>query len=192
MLSFVVVVAVGVAEFLDHKTDPKTESWIVLSLTAIFLISDAFFWKAMDGVSDLPKSEALSADEAFLMANRVDALKQALRQRWFLLFGLKIVAGASGSYLFNQTSRSGLQHGLWLLGTGALVVSIPISLSFFSNWQQAEAIKTKVVLQGKIQKERQQSTDAISKEPQKPLKSDKMLDRYTVIVSPTKRKSSKR
>ena len=186
-LAVVVGLALWLADTFAGSLAPRTQGWILVTLTAVFVISEAFFWKAIDKVTELPQSDALTAFQAKQLSDRVQTLKNRLVGRWFLLLALKAMAGGSAAWLANQTATGGPQRLLWLVGVGALVVSLPIALSFFRNWQQADAIKAKLSIEARQQKEQKSALDALSTPPAKPLNADKQLNCYTKVVGKAKR-----
>lgn len=179
--------ALWFADALGGGMEPKEQGWVLLSLTAVFFVSEAFFWKAIEKVSELPQSEALTAEKADQLTAKVQALKQRLTERWFILLTLKAVAGGSAAWLTNQSIPGGPQRMLWLTGVGALAVSLPIALSFVRNWQQADEIKARLMIEAKQQKEQKSALAELNQPPDNPLKADKALKGYAKVVGTAKR-----
>lgn len=191
VLAVILAITLWLANVFESQIEPKTQGWVLISLTAIFAVSEAFFWKALDGLSSLPTADRTSAEESAQLSGRVQTLKQSLRSRWFMLLGLKIAAGAAGAFLANQTAHTDFQNFLWLLGVGALVISLPLALTFFYNWLQADELLTKQQIEAKRRKERLEASVSLSKEPPKPLNADKMLQGYSKVVSGAKNSTPK-
>ncbi len=179
VLAGLVALGLCAAAVLDGRIAPNAEGWALVTLAAIFVISEAFFWRAIEGVSALPASDSLSIQQAETLARRIQELKRRLTGRWFLLLGLKVVAGICGIFLTNEKEASVAQRIAWLTGVGALIVSLPLLLSFFRIWQQ---IKSEQVLDDRRQKVSRGASEALAKEPAKPLRAEKALKGYTTIV----------
>ena len=163
--------------------EPKTQGWLLGAAATVFLLGEAFFWKAIDKLSEVPHSDALTAAQSKRLLEAVKGLKKRLMDRWLILLVLKAIAGASAAWLLNQTTPGGLQRPLWLIGVGALTVSLPIALTFLRNWQQADAFKSQQLIDSKAKKERTDILSQIDKAPTDALKvAPKILEGYTTPV----------
>lgn len=162
---------------------PKTQGWLLGAAAAVFLLGEAFFWKAIEKVSDLPHADALTAVQAKHLLERVQALKKRLMERWLMLLALKAIAGASAAWLLNQTNTGGMQRLLWLLGVGALAISLPMALTFLRNWQQADTIKSQQLIDAKTKKEQKSTLGELNEPAKETLKvSSEILEGYTTTV----------
>jgi hypothetical protein len=171
------------ADYFCGGYEPKTQGWLLGAAAAVFLLGEAFFWKAIDKLSEVPHSEALTAAQSRRLLEVVNRLKKRLMDRWLMLLVLKAIAGASAAWLLNQTTPRGLQRPLWIFGVGALTISLPIALTFLRNWQQADAVKGQQLIDSKAKKERSDILSQIDKAPTDALKvAPKILDGYTTPV----------
>lgn len=180
-----VAVLGGVLIIADHFLgghQPKTLGVVLAAAAAVFLLGETYFWKAIEKLSELPHLDALTAAEANDLAVRVKALKSRLTERWIILLTLKAVAGACAAWLLNQQNPNEHQRIVWLIGVGALTVSLPMALTFLRNWQQADEIKSQQQLRAREKKELKAATEELAKPPALPLKADKMLVGYTKVV----------
>jgi hypothetical protein len=182
----VLTAALGLVLFIaDHFLGghhPTTLGVMLAAAAAVFFLGEGYFWKAIEKLTELPHSEALGASEASDLAEAVKALKSRLTQRWIILLVLKAVAGASAAWLLNQKNPSEHQRIVWLVGVGALTVSLPMALTFLRNWQQADEIKSRQLLRAREKKELKTATEELGMPPSSPLEADKMLAGYSKVV----------
>lgn len=185
---------VGVVLFLAHYFcggyHPKTLGALLAAAAAVFFLGETFFWRAIEKLTDLPLSDALNAAEANDLAQRIKTLKSRLMERWLILLVLKAIAGVCAAWLLNQQVPNEHQQVVWLIGVGALTVSLPMALSFLRNWQQADDIKTQQLLRTKQRNELKAATEELEKPPSAPLNADKMLTGYTKIIHSPKPKGN--
>lgn len=160
--------------------EPKTQGWLLGAAATVFLLGEAFFWKAIDKLSEVPHSDALTAAQARRLLETVKGLKKRLMDRWLILLVLKAIAGATAAWLLNQSTPGGPQRALWLIGVGALTISLPIALTFLRNWQEADAVKSQQLIDSKAKKERTDLLSQIGEAPTAALKvAPEILDGYT-------------
>lgn len=168
---------------------PKTQGWLLGAVAAVIFLGEAFFWKAIDKLTELPHSDALSAAQAKVLMDRVQTLKRRLMQRWYILLVLKAIAGACAAWLLNQTNPGGNQRLFWLIGVGALVVSLPMALTFLRNWQQADSIKSKQAIEAKAKQEKKDTLNELDESPKEAFKvASDILEGYTTTVGKAKTK----
>ena len=179
-----------VAGYFSSGYHPKTLGVLLAAAAAVFFLGETFFWKAIEKLTELPLSETLNAAEANDLAQQVNALKSRLTERWIILLVLKAVAGVCAAWLLNQQNPNGHQKIVWLVGVGALTISLPMALTFLRNWQQADEIKTQQLLRAKQRAELKAATEELEKSPSSPLNADKMLADYTKIVHGPKPKGN--
>jgi hypothetical protein len=189
-LTVVLGIVLLAANFILGGQSPKTLGALLAAAAAVFFLGETYFWKAIEKVSELPHLDALTATEANDLAVRVKALKSNLTERWIILLLLKAVAGACAAWLLNQSSVIKHQRLVWLVGVGALTVSLPMALTFLRNWQQADEIKTQQLLRAREREELKASTEELAKPPSSPLEADKMLAGYTKVVRVPKPKGN--
>jgi Zn-dependent protease with chaperone function len=170
-----------------HST--KTLGALLAAAAAIFFIGETYFWKAVEKLTELPHSDALSASEAADLAHEVKALKSRLTERWLILLVLKAIAGMCAAWLLNQQNPNPNQRIVWLVGVGALTVSLPMALTFLRNWQQADEIKSQQLLRARQKKELKEAIKELSTPPASPLGADKILAGYTKVVRGAKPKN---
>ena len=188
-LTAVLGVVLFIADHFLGDTQPKTLGAILAAVAAIFFLGETYFWKAIDKISELPHSDALSAAEANDLNLRVKALKSRLTQRWSILLVLKAIAGGCAAWLLNSQTPNSAQHFVWLIGVGSLTVSLPMALSFLRNWQQADEIKSQQLIQAREKKELKAATEELQTPPASPLGADNMLAGYTKVVRGAKPKN---
>lgn len=181
-LTAVLGIVLFAADFFCGGYHPKTLGALLAAAAAVFFLGETFFWRAIEKLTELPLSDALTAEDASDLARRVKALKSRLMERWLILLVLKVIAGVAAVWLLNQQNSNQHQQIMWLIGVGALTVSLPMALTFLRNWQQADEIKTQQLLRAKQRAELKAATEELEKSPSCPLNADKMLAGYTKIV----------
>jgi hypothetical protein len=164
---------------------PKFQGVMLLSVTAVFTVSEAFLWKAIDTLSQLPQSETLPVADAQEFSGLIQRLKRRLVTRWFVLLFLKLTAGVCSVWLMNQDKPGGEQLRFWLVGVAALLIGVPIVLSFFWIWQQADEIKARQLLAARQKKETADALKELSAQPASPLNADAALKGYNQVVETT-------
>ncbi|MCI0748030.1 MAG: hypothetical protein L0Y58_21700 [Verrucomicrobia subdivision 3 bacterium] len=182
-----------VADHFCGRYHPKTQGWLLGAAAAVFLLGEAFFWKAIEKVSDLPHSDALTGAQAKHLQERIQALKKRLMERWLMLLALKAIAGASAAWLLNQTNAGGMQRLLWAMGVGALAISLPVALTFLRNWQQADAIKSQQLINAKTKKEQKHTLSELNQSAKDALEvAPEILEGYTTTVGKAAKAKTKR
>lgn len=193
VLAAMLATVLWVADHFCGRYHPKTQGWLLGAAAAVFLLGEAFFWKAIERVSDLPHSEALTAAQARHLLERVQALKKRLMERWLMLLVLKAVAGASAAWLLNRTDHGGMQRLLWLLGVGALTISLPMALTFLRNWQQADSIKSQQLIDAKTKKEQKNTLGELNQPAKDAMEiAPEILESYTTTVGKAAKAKPKR
>lgn len=191
-LATILGAALWIADRFFGQIHPKTQGWLLGAVAAVIFLGEAFFWKPIDKLAELPHSDALSAVQAKLLLDRVQALKRRLMQRWYILLVLKAIAGVCAAWLLSQTNPGGNQKVIWLIGVGALVVGLPMALTFLRNWQQADAIKSQHAIEAKAKKEMKETLDEIKELPKEAVKvAPEILAGYTTAVGKAKAKSKR-
>lgn len=136
---------------------PATHGAVLGALTCVLVVKESFFWKAIEGVAEIPFLDSLSGGEAAALSNRVHVLKRRLIGRWFFLLGLEAISGVCAAFLaFGDPSRS-LQVRLWNCGLAALIVGVPFAMSFFQVWRQAETVKSDHAIQARRKRSREEA-----------------------------------
>lgn len=189
-LTAVLGIVLFAADYFCGGYHPKTLGLLLAAAAAVFFLGETFFWRAIEKLTELPLSDTLNATEANDLAQRVKTLKSRLTERWLILLVLKAVAGGCAAWLLNQQSPNEHQQIVWLIGVGALTVSLPMALTFLRNWQQADEIKTQQLLRAKQRNELKAATEELEKPPSSPLNADKMLAGYTKVVRSPKPKGN--
>jgi hypothetical protein len=108
-----------------------------------------------------------------------------------IMLVLKAIAGVCAAWLLNLQNPTDSQHLIWLVGVGALTVSLPMALTFLRNWQQADEIKSQQLLRSREKKEMNAAKTELSTPLASPLNADKILTGYTkVVLSPKPKNGS--
>jgi len=189
VLTAVLGVILFAADYFLGSHHPKTLGALLAAAATIFFMGETYFWKAVEKLTELPHSDALSASEAADLAHEIKALKSRLTERWIILLVLKAIAGMCAAWLLNQQNPNQNQRIVWLIGVGALTVSLPMTLTFLRNWQQADEIKSQQLLLARQKKELKEAIQELSTPPASPLAADKILAGYTKVVRGAKPKN---
>ncbi len=189
-LTVTLAIILFIADHFLGGHHPKTLGALLAAAAAVFFLGETYFWKAIEKLTELPHSDALSASEANDLAQAVKALKSRLTDRWIILLVLKAVAGVCAAWLLNQQSPNEHQQIIWLVGVGSLTVSLPMALTFLRNWQQADEIKSQQLLRAQEKKELKEAAEELGKSPASPLEADKMLAGYSKVVKSPKPKGN--
>lgn len=188
-VSLVAVAALWAADVFGGSLSLKVRGWMLAAASTVFLISEAFFWRAMDRLSELPASEILTAKVVERISKTTATVKKALVNRWGMLLFLKVVAGFAGVWLINQSDTAESRSLPWLVGVFCITISFPLAMSFLRVWQEADRAKMDQIIQAKCKKESNSLLAELSAAPPASLKADEMLAGYSDIVGKAKRKS---
>jgi hypothetical protein len=183
VLVVAVLACIAAADWWLGDLPAKTQGWLLAAATSIFFISEAFFWRAMDKMSELPLSDSLTGSEAEAIASQVKSIKGNLVQRWFVLFALKIVAGACAAWLLAQTSEIEMRRVFGVIGCGALSLSFPVVMTFFHTWRRADLFKTDQLTATRLKHDREKAAAALRTPPVDPFRADDQTVHYTDVVN---------
>jgi hypothetical protein len=171
-LTVAVLICIAAADWWLGILPSKTQGWLLAAATSVFFISEAFFWRAMDKMSELPLTDSLTGIEAQAIALRMNFIKGNLLQRWFVLLALKIVAGACAAWLIAQTSETEARRVFWVTGCGALCLSFPVVMTFFHTWRRADLFKTDQLTAAHLKRDRERAAAVLTKSPAVPFRAD--------------------